>query len=103
MLTENASSGYYGPGLDYRVRGESGGVSNDELITELREVALEHVRDFTTLLRLQLRVMRRRTRLQPPYKCFRYDEDFETVMEILAHNQYESMLSSTALVHRRSS
>ena len=27
----------------------------------------------------------------------------EFVMEILAHNQYESMLSSTALVHRRSS
>ena len=28
---------------------------------------------------------------------------WESVMEILAHNQYESMLSSTALVHRRSS
>ena len=27
----------------------------------------------------------------------------EFVMEILAHSQYESMLSSTALVHRRSS
>ena len=29
--------------------------------------------------------------------------DREFVMEILAHSQYESMLSSTALVHRRSS
>ena len=29
--------------------------------------------------------------------------EVESVMEILAHNQYESMLSSTALVHRRSS
>lgn len=42
----NAPLGYSEPGVASRVRGESGGVSNNELITELKEVALEHVRDI---------------------------------------------------------
>lgn len=45
VLAGVVPSGYYEPGVASRIRGESGGVSNNELITELKEVALEHVRD----------------------------------------------------------
>lgn len=51
MLATTAA--HSGSGSGSRVGGKSGGVLNDELIKELREVALEHVR--TPLYRLKVK------------------------------------------------